>query len=83
MKYSNLMRERRGATTIEEAEQVVGGRGMLEMLRKSKWLAPKVQGNRLTLFDYDECLGAWRRVCEEGIDALRVAAQIHGQSPNR
>jgi hypothetical protein len=78
MRYSVIMQERRGAATIEDAERIVGGEGMLGMLRKAGWLQPKVCGNRLTLFDYDECLGAWRRVCDEGVEALRAAA---GQRP--
>jgi hypothetical protein len=69
------MAERRGAATIEEAEKIVGGCGILGLLRKAGWLAPKVQGNRLTLFDYDDCLAAWKRLCAEGIESLRRAAQ--------
>ena len=83
MRYSTLMIERRGAATIEEAERIVGGEMVLGLLRKAKWLVPRVQGNRLTLFDYDECLGAWKRLCEEGMEALRQAAQTPDQSPRR
>lgn len=82
MRYSILMQERRGAATIDDAERIVGGEGMLKMLRSAGWLKPVVCGNRLTLFDYDACLGAWRRVCEEGVDALRQAAQKPAQSRN-
>lgn len=85
MKYSVIMQERRGAVSIEEAERIVGGRLMLDLLRKAGWLSARVQGHRLTLFDYDDCLGAWRRVCEEGMEALREAAgrKTPDQSPSR
>lgn len=84
MKYSVIMQERRGAVSIEEAERIVGGRLMLDLLRKAGWLSARVQGHRLTLFDYDDCLGAWRRVCEEGMEALREAARkTPDQSPSR
>ena len=73
-KCSVILAERRGAVGVEDAERIVGGAQMLSLLRRSGWLAPKVQGNRLTLFDYDECLGAWKRVCLEGVDALRSAS---------
>jgi hypothetical protein len=74
MKYSVLIAERRGAATIEDAEQILGGEGNLRLARKAKWLIPKIQENRLTLFDYDECLLCWKRICAEGYDALRSAA---------
>lgn len=73
--YSTIMMaERRGAVGVEDAERIVGGGQMLCLMRRAGWLSPKVQGNRLTLFDYDECLGAWKRVCLEGADALRAQA---------
>ena len=72
--YSVIMAERRGAVGLEDAERIVGGAQMLSLMRKAGWLCAKVQGNRLTLFDYDECLGAWKRVCLEGVEALRLAA---------
>ena len=65
------MQERRGAAPIEQAEAIVGGQQMLKLLGDAKWLTARVQGNRLTLFDYDECLTDWKRVCEEGMEALR------------
>lgn len=74
MKYSVIMQERRGAATIEDAEVVLGGEQMLRLARKAGWLTPKVQGPRLTLFDFDECLACWRRIACEGLDALRAAA---------
>jgi hypothetical protein len=77
--YSVIMAERRGAVGVEEAERIVGGGKMLSMLRRAGWLSPKVKGNRLTLFDYDDCLGAWKRVCSEGIESLR-SAQTPDQS---
>jgi hypothetical protein len=85
MKYSVIMRDRRGAVSIEEAEQIVGGRLMLDLLRKAGWLSARVQVHRLTLFDYDDCLGAWQRVCEEGMEVLREAAEQKkpDQSRNR
>lgn len=76
------MQERRGAATIEQAEAIVGGQQMLKLLRDAQWLSARVQGNRLTLFDYDECLAAWKRVCEEGMEALRSASGKLPQSPN-
>jgi hypothetical protein len=72
--YSVIMAERRGAVGVEDAERIVGGAQMLSLMRRAGWLCAKVQGNRLTLFDYDECLGAWKRVCLEGVEALRAAA---------
>lgn len=72
--YSVIMAERRGAVGVEDAERIVGGARMLSLMRRAGWLCAKVQGNRLTLFDYDECLGAWKRVCLEGVEALRAAA---------
>ena len=79
MKYSVIMQERRGAATIEDAERILGGEGMLRLARKAKWLAPKVQGPRLTLFDYDETLACWKRICVEGSEALKLAAE--GKTP--
>jgi hypothetical protein len=79
--YSVIMAERRGAVSVDEAERIVGGGKMLTMLRRAGWLTPKVQGNRLTLFDYDDCLGAWKRVCSEGVESLR-AEQTPDQSPS-
>ena len=84
MTYSVIMAERRGALSPEEAERIVGGGRMLSLMRLAGWLSPKVQGNRLTLFDYDECLAAWKRVCLEGADSLReAAAQKPSQSRRR
>jgi len=74
MKHSVIMRERRGAIGIEEAEAILGGPQMLDYSRKAGWLCPKIQGNRLTLFDYDEALACWKRICLEGFDALKTAA---------
>ena len=74
MKYSVLIAERRGAASIEDAERLVGGEGNLRLVRKAGWLVPKIQENRLTLFDYDECLVCWKRICAEGYNALRAAA---------
>lgn len=79
MRYSVLMAERRGAATIEDAERLLGGEGNLRLARKAGWLVPKIQENRLTLFDYDECLVCWKRICAEGYDALRAAAAAAGQ----
>lgn len=76
MKYSVLIAERRGAATISDAERLVGGEGNLRLARKAGWLVPKVQENRLTLFDYDECLICWKRICTEGYDALKAAASV-------
>ena len=39
---------------------------MLRLACQAGWLKPRVQGNRLTLFDYDDCLACWKRVCVEG-----------------
>ncbi len=83
MRYSVMLQERRGAATIEDAERIVGGEAMLKMMRSAGWLEPVVCGNRLTLFDYDACLSAWKRVCEEGVSALRSASgQKLAQSRN-
>ena len=75
MKYSVLLAERRGAATIEDAERIVGGEGMLRLARQAGWLTPQVQGNRLTLFDYDECVACWKRICVEGYAALKQSAE--------
>jgi len=75
MRYSVLIAERRGAATIEDAEKIVGGQMMLELARAAKWLKPVVQGKRLTLFDYDDCLACWKRICAEGRPALEAAAE--------
>ena len=75
MKYSVLLSERRGAATIEDAERIVGGEGMLRLARQAGWLTPQVQGNRLTLFDYDECVACWKRICVEGYEALKRSAE--------
>ena len=80
MKYSILIAERRGAATIENVERILGGEGMLRLVRKAGWLHPRVQGNRLTLFDYDACLACWKRICVEGGTALRAAAQENARS---
>lgn len=78
MKYSVLIAERRGAATIADAERLVGGEGNLRLARKAGWLVPKIQENRLTLFDYDECIICWKRICTEGYDALKAAASTMG-----
>jgi hypothetical protein len=75
MKYSVLLAERRGAAAIEDAERIVGGEGMLRLARQAGWLTPQVQGNRLTLFDYDECIACWKRICMEGYEALKQSAE--------
>ncbi len=74
MEYAILMVERRGAASLRDAELIVGGPKILELMRTAEWLAPKVQGNRLTLFDCDECVLAWKRLCAEGVDSLKQAA---------
>jgi hypothetical protein len=53
---------------------------MLRLVRKAGWPNPHVQGNILTLFDYDDCLACWKRVCVEGEAALRAAAQENARS---
>jgi hypothetical protein len=63
-----------GAASIEDAERLLDGEGNLRLARKARWLVPKIQENRLTLFDYDECLVCWKRICAEGYNALRAAA---------
>jgi hypothetical protein len=79
LKYSVLIAERRGAATIEDAERILGGEGNLPLARKAKWLIPKIQQNRLTLFDYDECMTCCKRICAEGYNALRAAAAAADQ----
>lgn len=81
MKYSVIMRERRGAVGIEETQAIVGGPQILDHARKAGWLTPRVQGNRLTLFDYDEALSCWKRICVEGFDALKKAS-LEAQKKN-
>ena len=71
MRYSVLIAERRGAASVQDAERILGGEGNLRMARNSKWLIPKIKENRLTLFDYDEGLECWKRICAEGYNALR------------
>ena len=75
MKYSDLLAERRGAVTIEDAERIVRGRGNAPSGATGGWLTPQVQGNRLTLFDYDECVACWKRICVEGYEALKQSAE--------
>jgi len=74
MKYSVIMTERKGAVNIEEAERILGSGKILELARKAKWLVAIIQGKRLTLFDYDEVLSCWKRICAEGLDALKLAS---------
>ena len=74
MKYSTLLLERRGAATIEEAERILGGEGMLRLAKEAGWIRPKIQSNRITLFDYDELLACWKKICAEGYESLREAA---------
>ncbi len=74
MKYSTLLLERRGAATIEEAERILGGEGMLRLAKAAGWIKPKIQSNRITLFDYDELLTCWKKICAEGYESLREAA---------
>ena len=82
--YSVIMAERRGAATVEDAQRIVGGQQILTLMRRAGWLSPRVQGNRLTLFDYDECLSAWKRLCLEGVDVLKKkASKIPVQSMSR
>lgn len=74
MKYSVIIAERRGSASIEDAEKILGGQQMLTLSRQAGWLKPKIQSHRLTLFDYDECLACWKRICREGFEALKAAA---------
>lgn len=74
MKYSTLLLERRGAATIEDAERVLGGEGMLRLAREAGWIGAKIQSNRITLFDYDELLSCWKKICAEGYESLKEAA---------
>jgi len=75
MKYSVLIAERRGAASIDDAERVVGGPQTLKLLRQAGWLHPKIQAKKVLLFDYDECLIAWKRLGMEGYEALKEAAE--------
>ncbi len=75
MKYSVLIAERRGAASIDDAERVVGGPQTLKLLRQAGWLRPKIQAKKVLLFDYDECLIAWKRLGMEGYEALKEAAE--------
>lgn len=75
MKYSVILQERRGAASLEDAERIVGGPRLLELARKAGWIAPAVCSNRLTLFDYDDCLACWKRIRAEGFEALKQAAK--------
>lgn len=70
-----MMAERRGAATIEDAERILGGPKLLELARRAKWITPKIESHRLTLFDYDECLVCWKRIGLEGYAALKQAAR--------
>ncbi len=74
MKYSTLLLERRGAATIDEAERILGGEGMLRLAKEADWIRAKIQSKRITLFDYDELLSCWKKICAEGYESLREAA---------
>lgn len=82
MKFSVIMQERRGAATIDDAEKILGGEGMLRLARRAGWISPIVQGSRLTLFDYDALLACWKRVCAEGLESLKAAAEKPAESRN-
>ena len=75
MTFSSIVQKNlRGAVRIDEAEQIVGGQKILELVRKAGWLKPAIQEHRLTLFDYDEVMEAWKRVKIEGYQRLTEAA---------
>ena len=80
MKFSELVfQERRGACTVEQAEAIVGGEQLLLLMRRAGWLVPVVEAKRLTRFDYDDCLLAWKRLRVEGYEGLkRAASQSNG-----
>lgn len=75
MRYSTLIQARRGAARIEDAELILGGPKVLELVRKAGWLTPIVERHRLTLFDYEECLACWQRIIIEGYESLEEAAK--------
>ncbi len=74
MKYSTILLERRRAATIEEAERILGGEGMLRLAKEAGWIKAKIQSKRITLFDYDELLSCWKKICAEGYESLRESA---------
>lgn len=77
MKFSDIVfQERRGACTVEQAEAIVGGEQLLNLMRKAGWLVPVVESKRLTRFDYDDALAAWKRLGREGYDALKHDAAL-------
>lgn len=78
MKFSDIIyQERRGACTVEQAEAIVGGEQLLFLMRRAGWIVPVVEAKRLTRFDYDDALSAWKRLAREGYAALkRDAAQL-------
>lgn len=74
MKYTSLVLQREGSVSPEEAEGIVGGPQLLKLLRDADWLKPAIQAHRLTRYDYEECVVAWKRLKMEGYDALKQAA---------
>lgn len=78
MRFSEIVfQERRGACTVAQAEAIVGGEQLLLLMRRAGWIVPVVEAKRLTRFDYDDALAAWKRLTREGYAALkRDAAQI-------
>ena len=80
MKFSDLeivaaqpMGVRRG-----RAAELVGAPVILDLMVQARWVEPTIQGNRLTVFDYEDLRAAWRRLKLEGYEALRTAAYATG-----
>ncbi len=69
-----MFQERRGACTVEQTEAIVGGEQLLLLMRRAGWLVPVVEAKRLTRFDYDDALAAWKRLAREGYDTLKIDA---------
>lgn len=74
MKYTSLVLQREGSVSLEEAEGIVGGPQILKLLCEAGWLRPVIQAHRLTRYDYEDCVVAWKRLKMEGYDALKQAA---------
>jgi len=72
--------ELKGALDPEETQGIVGGISIYRDMLTAGWLVPVIKIQKMTRFDAESVLAAWKRLCDEGIHALREAAAENARS---
>lgn len=47
----------------DEAAEVLGSEVLFKECVAAKWIKPKVQRHKLTLYDFSEIANCWKRIC--------------------